>query len=138
MGLDETTVNERLTKLETKVEEHTKLLDKQQDRNEILIEMKTLLKMQTDVNVEQNKQMKEFNDTLQNVNENLTNLNINQQQMKIDMNEIGDRVEEIEKKADEHKIDPMKVVKSVMSYLGTAVGSIIVAYILWKFGINNN
>jgi chromosome segregation ATPase len=137
MGLEDTSVNERLTKLETKVEEHSKLLDKQQDRNEILIEMKTLLKMQTDVNSEQNKQMKEFNDTLQNVNENLTNLNISQQQMKIDMNEIGNRVEEIEKKADEHKIDPMKVIKQFLSYLATAVGSIAIAYIIWKLGIKN-
>jgi chromosome segregation ATPase len=135
MGLEETAVNERLTKLETKVEEHTKLLDKQQDRNEILIEMKTLLKMQTDVNAEQNKQMREFSTTLNNVNDNLTNLNISQQQLKTDMNEIGNRVEEIEKKADEHKIDPMKIFKSIMLYLGTAVSSILIAYIIWRLGI---
>jgi chromosome segregation ATPase len=142
MALDETTVNERITKLETKVEEHTKLLDKQQDRNEILIEMKTLLQMQTDVNAEQNKQMREFGTTLNNVNDNLTNLNISQQQfktdmneIKTDMNEIGSRVEEIEKKADEHKIDPVKVFLKILGFIGTIVGGAIAAYVYIKLGL---
>jgi chromosome segregation ATPase len=135
--MDEKDISERLVKAETKIEEHTKVIEKLQDQNSFLVEMKTILKMQTEVNVEQKEQMKEFSKTLNNVNENLTNLNINQQQMKQEVNEIGNRVEDIEKRADEHKIDPMKVFMKILGFVGTLVGGAIAAFLYMKLGIKN-
>jgi hypothetical protein len=81
-------------------------------------------------------QLKEFSKTLINVNENLTNLNMNQQQMKQDMAEIGNRVTDIERHQEEHKIDPMKLFKSILSYVVTGAGSIIIAYLIYKLGLS--
>lgn len=121
---------ERVAKLEIKSEEHSKLLEKQQDKNDAQTEFNAILKM----NVEQ---MKKFGDTLDRVNDNLTNLNINQQQMKVDMSEIGTRVSDIEKHQEDHKIDAFSLIKNLLAYILTAAGGGIVLWIYMKFGIKN-
>jgi chromosome segregation ATPase len=131
-------IYERLTRVETVQEEHKKLLNSQIEKNESLIEIKTLLARQIEDSKKRDEQMEKFEATLLKVNENLTNLNNNQQQMKQDMNEIGERVSDIERHQEEHKIDPVKLFKGILSYVVTGVGSIIIAYLLWKLGINKN
>jgi DNA repair exonuclease SbcCD ATPase subunit len=126
-------IYQRLTKVETKVEEHEKKLEKQQDKNDVQTEWNTLLKMQIETNKNQEKQMEKFGDTLDRVNENLTNLNISQQQMKQDMSEIGSRVTDIEKNQEEIKIDPLQLFKGILSYIATGIGSIAIAVVIWYF-----
>jgi DNA repair exonuclease SbcCD ATPase subunit len=129
--LSQEDVYQRLTKVETKVEEHEKKLEKQQDKNDVQTEWNTLLKMQIETNKNQEKQMEKFGDTLDRVNENLTNLNISQQQMKQDMNEIGSRVTDIEKNQEDIKIDPLQLFKGILSYVATGIGSIAIAVVIW-------
>lgn len=128
-------LKERIAKLEFKTDDHSKSIEKLNTKSDDLVEMKTLLRMQTEINSETKDQMKEFGVTLNKVNENLTNLNINQQQMKVDMSEIGSRVSDIEKNQEKTKIDTNQLFKGILKHLGTATLSILVAYILYKFGI---
>lgn len=130
-------LKERIAVLEKTVDNHAKSLEKQQDRNDTQTELNTLLKLQIDTSKEQNKQMEKFGDTLENINVNLTNLNINQQQMKNDMSEIGNRVSDIERNQEEQKIDPNKLFKGILKYIFSAIGTIGIAYILYKLGINS-
>lgn len=122
--LSEENWSERLARIETKLDEHDKLLQKQQEKNDHQTELNTILKM----NIEQ---MKKFGETLERVDANLTNLNNNQLK-------LSDRVSDIENTLSEAKKDRKGLIKSIASYLGTALGSLAVAYILYKLGINNN
>lgn len=128
---------ERVAKLETKVEEHDRSIEKMNENNDVLVEMKTILRMQTEINSETKEQIKEFGVTLNKVNENLTNLNINQQQMKTDMSEIGSRVTDIEKNQEKHKIDVFGLVKNILGYVVTAIVGGVVLWIYMKLGIKN-
>lgn len=121
----------RVSKLEVKVEDHAKQLERQREKNDVQTELNTVLKL----NVEQ---MKRFGETLDRVNENLTNLNNNQQKMNDNQLELGERVDQIETTLLEQKIDPVKLVKAIFSYLATGIGSILIAWLLWKLGISNN
>ncbi|AZV43748.1 hypothetical protein BAOM_3139 [Peribacillus asahii] len=125
-------LNGRLSKLEAKVENHSKQLDIQATKNDLQVEMNTLLKMQIESNEKQNVQMEKFAETLDRVDENLTNLNVSQQRLQSEVIQIGNRVEDIEKKADESKIDFAKLFKHI---LWTGLPTLIVAYLLYKFGI---
>lgn len=131
-------LNERMTRVETIQEEHKKLLNSQIEKNESLIEIKTLLARQIEDSRKRDDQMDKFELTLTKVNDNLTNLNHSQQQMKSDMGQISTRVSDIERNQVEQKIDPIKLLKGILSYIATGIGSIAIAYILWKFGISNN
>jgi predicted Holliday junction resolvase-like endonuclease len=106
----------RVRVLETKVEDHDKKLDKQQERNDIQTELNTILKM----NVEQ---MKRFGETLDKIDINLTNLNNNQ------IN-LGQRVTEIEGFLSNQKFS----ITDVLKYIGAIVGGLIVGYISTKIG----
>jgi predicted Holliday junction resolvase-like endonuclease len=110
-------IYQKVAKLEIKVEEHSKLLEKQQNRNDAQTELNTILKM----NVEQ---MKKFGDTLERVDLSLNNLNNSQQQ-------LGDRVSEIEGFLSNQKFSMTDVLK----YLGAIVGGIILAWIYVKLGL---
>lgn len=121
----------RVVRLETIQEEHAKLLNSQIEKNETLVEMKTLIKRQIEDSEKRDNQMEKFSDTLNKVNENLTNLNINQQQMKVDMSEIGSRVTDIEKFQEEGKIDTAKLIKGILSYVATGCGSVAIAVVIW-------
>jgi hypothetical protein len=83
------------------------------------------------------EQMKRFGEILDRINDNLTNLNNNQQKLNENQLELGERVDQIETTLQEQKIDPIKLFKSILSYVITGIGSIAIAYVLWKFGINN-
>jgi uncharacterized membrane protein len=122
--------NRRIAVIETKLDEHSRLLEKQQERNETQTELNTILK----ANVEQ---MKRFGETLDRVNDNLTNLNSNQQKLNDNQLELGERVDQIEDTLHEQKIDPIKLFKSILSYVVTACGSILVAWLIYKLGIKN-
>lgn len=115
---------ERLTKVETVQKEHERKLNSQLEKNETLIEMKTLMAIQIEDGKKRDTQMEKFEGTLLKVNENLTNLNNSQQQ-------LGNRVSDIESTLNEQKVDPVKLFKSILSYFATSMGSIAVAYLIW-------
>jgi chromosome segregation ATPase len=129
----------KVTRLETKVEEHDRKLDAQVEKNESLTRLATLMQLQMEESKErerrqeirddkQNKQMEKFSETLTKVNDNLTNLNTKQQS-------LTDRVSEIEGTLSGQKIDIVKLLKGMLSYLLTAAGGGVVLYIYIKLGI---
>lgn len=103
---------ERVAKLETKVENHDRLLQAQQERNDLLTKISLIIENQREDAIErerrqdlrdekQNQQMEGVSLTLKSVNENLSNLNAAQQQIIEDVNEIDIRVERVEKFQDD-------------------------------------
>lgn len=122
-------INEKVAKLEVTVNEHSKQLEKQQEKNDTQVETNTLVKMYIESVNALKEQMEKFADTIVKVNKNLDNLNNNQ-------SVLDERVSGIESTLKESSIDTMSVFKGVLKYVATAVGSIILAYILFKFGLN--
>lgn len=116
---------QRLTKLETKVNEHSRQLEKQEDKNDTLTRLVTLVEMQTEVNRDQTEQMKKFDITLNKVNTNLNGLNRN-------LETIDKRVEQLEANDNERKLDLGKLLKDV---LYKVVPSIILAWLIFHFGL---
>ncbi|MED3562234.1 hypothetical protein [Bacillus xiapuensis] len=128
-------VYERLTKVETKVEEHDKKLNAQESKNETLTKLTILMERQMDDTKErerkqeirdekQNKQMESFGQTLIKVNENLTNLNSKQTM-------LDDRVTGIEGTLSKQSFSMIDVLK----YLGATIAGLAVGYIAMKLGI---
>jgi 3D (Asp-Asp-Asp) domain-containing protein len=112
---------QRLSKVESKVEQHEKMLDEQVKKNEDVIEIKTLMKMQIEINQRTNEQMEKFSQVLSSINENITRLNINQSQ-------LSERVTDIEKSISNNKIDILQWTKNILY-------SLLLAGIFYWFGI---
>ncbi|PLR99657.1 hypothetical protein [Bacillus sp. T33-2] len=117
-------IYQRLTKVETKLEEHSKLLEKQQDRNNSQVELNTLLKIQIETSKEQSKQMEKFGDTLDRVNINLTNLNSKQEL-------LDERVTGIEGNLSKQNLNLIDIIK----YIGATGIGIAVAYLYVTLGL---
>lgn len=128
-------INERVAKLEEKVESHERSIIAQADKNESLAKLTTLMELQSKANEKQNAQLEKFGETLIQVNLNLTNINNSQQQLQKEVIQIGNRVEVIEQKSDENKLDPSKVIWKIVGWVVGAIGAIILAYVLFKLGL---
>jgi len=125
----------RVRFLETKVEDHDKKLNAQAEKNETLTRLATLMELQMEEAKEkerrqeirddkQNKSMEKFGETLVKVNENLTSLNNKQES-------LGNRVAEIEGTLSNQNIDTFQLVKGILSYVATGLGSIGIAVAIW-------
>lgn len=136
-------INERVGILENQIKTHDKRIQKVEDKNDAITRLTILYENQEQKNEErerrqderdrkQQEQLDKFADTIEKVNDNLTSLNTTQQHLQSEVGQIGDRVEEIEKKADEKKIDPSKVFKEIIYKV---IPSFILAYLLFKFGL---
>lgn len=132
---DDGKIVERIATIETKLKEHDKQLEKQQEKNETQVELNTLLKMQIDLNKEQQIQMNKFGDTIEKVNTNLTSLNETQKQFQSELSVINTRVGAIEESSEENKIDPMKLFLKILGWSALVVGGIISAYIYKGLGL---
>jgi predicted nucleic acid-binding Zn-ribbon protein len=117
-----------ISKMETIIDEHSRLLDRQQNKNEVQTELNTLLRLQIEANKEQSKQLEKFGDTLDRIDTNLTNLNNSQQS-------LGERVSEIEGIMSDQKIDTVKLVKSIFAYVLTAAGGILLTILYIRIGL---
>lgn len=119
-------VYQRIATLESKVNEHGRKLEKQEEKNETQIEIHTILKMQVETNKEQSKQMIKFGETLDKVNENLTGLNTG-------MQDLNNRVTEIENNQESKKIDLAVLAKTIIfKVVPTVIGAWILFYFGWK------
>jgi chromosome segregation ATPase len=116
----------RVSVLENKVEEHSKLLDKQQERNEGQTEMNTLTKIYIEESKETRRQMQKFSETLDKINKNLDNLNSKQEL-------LDERVTGIESTISKQTFSIIDVLK----YIGAIVAGLIVGYIATRLGIKN-
>jgi len=132
---DDGKIVERIATIETKLKEHDKQLEKQQEKNETQVELNTLLKMQIDLNKEQQIQMNKFGDTIEKVNTNLTSLNETQKQFQSELSVINTRVGAIEESSEKNKIDPMKLFLKILGWSALVVGGIISAYIYKGLGL---
>lgn len=126
---------ERIATIEAKVDEHSRLLEKQQEKNESQVELNTLLKMQIDLNKEQQIQMSKFGDAIEKVNINLTSLNETQKQFQTELTQINTRVGAIEDSSDNNKIEPIKLFLKILGWAALVVGGIISAYIYKGLGL---
>lgn len=131
-------LNERVAKLEGRVDNHERSIQSQIDKNESLIKLTAIMELQTKSNEKQNVQLEKFGETLNRVDINLTNLNNSQQQLQKEVVAIGSRVEVIEQKADENKLDPFKLFLKVLGWVGGIFSALFIAYLAYKFGWNNN
>src|SRR5690606_4647306 len=126
-------LGERVGIVENTLENHERRIQKQESNNELLVEMRTILKMQVETNEKQANQMDKFSETLTKVNDNLTSLNNSQEQLKNEMGKIGQRVSHIEKSQDDNKIDPNKLIKNIILTVITGIA----VYLIYKsFGIS--
>ncbi|MFS0643658.1 hypothetical protein [Siminovitchia sp. 179-K 8D1 HS] len=130
-----TDLNERVGVVENTLKNHEQRLQRQESNNEVLIEMKAILKNQIEINREQNEQMREFSGTLIKVNDNLSKLNSSQEQLQNDMSKIGERVTHIEKSQDESKISVPSLMAKVLIGIVMIVPTIISAWLLIKLGL---
>lgn len=130
-----TELSERVGVIESKLKNHEQRLQRQESNNEVLIEMKAILKNQIEINREQNEQMREFSGTLIKVNDNLSKLNSSQEQLQNDMSKIGERVTHIEKSQDESKISVPSLMAKVLIGIVMIVPTIISAWLLIKLGL---
>lgn len=126
-------IGERVGRLEIITQNHEQRLQKQESNSELLIEMRTVIKSQMELNKQHSEQMKEFSNTLININENLSKLNHSQDQLRKDMNKIGQRVSHIEESQNKRKIDPMEVIRYV---IWTVLTGATVWFIYSQLGIN--
>lgn len=133
MESDRTT--ERIATLEEKTNSHSIRIERIENNNKLLHEMKVLLELQTEMNKEQNKQMKSFEETLSNVNSNLTRLNTTSDQLKIDLGSIGDRVNEIEQINEKGKISVNELTVKIFIALAMIIPTAITAWVLMKLGL---
>jgi myosin heavy subunit len=116
---------ERLAVLEQSTKGNTRRIEKLETSTEILSELKVLVELQTDMNKEQNIQMRNFETTLNKVNDNLSAINTSQDQLKSDLGSIGGRVKHIE---DGSKIDIVKLAGKILI-------AAICAWVLLQIGL---
>lgn len=138
--MENSNIDQRVTKVETTVDEHTRLLNAQSEKNDTLTRLTVLLEREMADSKErerrqelrdeaQSKQMEKFGETLSQVNQNLTLLNNSQKQ-------LGQRVDNIENTLNEANINPNKLFKGILKEIGIGIGAFILALLLYKFGIS--
>jgi len=89
---------ERVAKVEEVVKIHSEQLRRLESSNEAITEIRTIVKLQAEMNKSQNE-------TLSKINDNLTTLNMSQVQMKAEVGQIGEKVEHLEKAQQKQKDD---------------------------------
>lgn len=134
--------NERLARLEERLDEYAKKIAKLESSNELLYKMSVLLEVQTDLNKEQQRQMRENTKTLSQVNESLVKTNLIIEKMSERFDALEKRVDghddKIEVAEDKNTIDLRDSRKEYAKWLQNipiVVGSAILAYALAKFGL---
>lgn len=131
-------LNERVAKLEIRVDTHERSILAQTDKNESLAKLATLMELQILANDKQNIQLEKFGETLNRVDDNLSSMNVTQQQLQREVVQIGSRVEVIEKKADENKVDKFNLFLKGLAWVGGFATTLILGYLFYKFGWSNN
>jgi hypothetical protein len=132
-------IEERLTKVETIQEQHTKLLNAQIEKNEALVRLTTLVERQMEDSKErdrrqeirdekQNEQMEKFSETIVKINENLTNLNSKQEH-------LDQRVNGIESTLKETRKNRKQTILNSLKYIGSVVVGLGLAWLYKKIGI---
>jgi vacuolar-type H+-ATPase subunit I/STV1 len=140
-----------VVKVSTTVDEHTRLLNLQSEKNDTLTRLATLLEREMDDSKErerrqelrdeaQNKQLEKFSITLDKVNENLTNLNKSQENLNTKQENLNDRLSEVESVIKDQNINSGVLFKGFLKHftlgIGTLVGGLILGYLLFRWGIS--
>jgi vacuolar-type H+-ATPase subunit I/STV1 len=158
ISLDNTAIEQRVGKLETDVakvsttvDEHTRLLNLQSEKNDTLNRLTILLEREMSDSKDrerrqelrdeaQNKQLEKFSITLEKVNENLTNLNVRQENLNNKQENLNDRLSDVENTIKGQNINTGIFFKGILKHsllgLGTLIGGFILAWILFRFGIS--
>ena len=115
--------NERMAKLEVKVDEAIKDIDNLKSDRNLLHKMNVLLEVQIEANKKSDRKVDLLEGVIHSVNDNLTSLNNNQLELKNDVRKIATRQDEFE---DELKKNAQKGMISVVEvgkqYIGWLIG----------------
>lgn len=126
--MSEEKFGERIAVVEQKVDGLEGKVNRLESANEALIELKTIVKMQAETNIAQNK-------TLEKINDNLTELNISQSQLKNEMSQIGNRVQHIEDTQESHKVDVPKLMTKIFIGIAMISVALLSAYLMKVTGL---
>jgi vacuolar-type H+-ATPase subunit I/STV1 len=151
IDLENATIDQRVTKLETTVDEHTRLLNAQSEKNDVLTRLTVLLEREMSDSKErerrqelrdeaQTKQMEKFGETLAAVNQNLSLLNTKQENLNIKQEDINDRLSDVESVIKDQNINTGIFFKGILKHtllgLGTLIGGFILGWLLFHFNIS--
>lgn len=130
-----------IARLETRVDNNEKKLEKLEANNELLYRLAVVSEAQQISNDKQSLQLEEMSKTFQNINDNLTNLNNSQDILQQSMDRIGARVDIIESDLEEEKerdnISISEIAKKWAKFIMFGIPSaIIMSYLMIKFGFN--
>lgn len=136
-------MNERVARLEQKVESLCERTGNLGDNTTMLYELKGLMELQQHMNNEQHLIIKDFRDTLKEMGTNLALLNKSQENMQREIAINSNRIEKVEKDVteqnDKSKIDVVSVLKNnIIALIGlpmSAITTAIIAYVLYKLGL---
>lgn len=118
-------VENAIGKIELRLDDHEKSIEKQEAKNDEQIELNTLTKMAIKAVEENAKQTKEITHTLVLINGNITNLNKS-------LAELDGRVSDIESK---QNVSLMVILKNIISYIAVGIGGLIFGYFAVKYKI---
>lgn len=122
-------IYERIGSNEQAIEDLERRMDKAELKSESQTKTNILLEMQTQVNKDQNEQMRQIGETLQKVNDNLTGLNTG-------MHDLNKRVTLIENNQDSKKIDLGALGKDIVfKVIPTVIATILGAYLLFQLNL---
>ncbi|PLR72337.1 hypothetical protein [Bacillus sp. UMB0728] len=140
------TLNERITRVEERSDQFERRIGLQEEKNDSLIRLVTQFENQERSNLErerryedrdkrQQEQMDRFATTLSNIDLNLTNLNNSQEKLTSTQEQLGERVSDIEGTLQSQNINAVQVFMKILGYVGTLLGGIIMAYVLFKLNL---
>jgi hypothetical protein len=119
---------QRITKVETRLDEHDRKLQQQEVKNDTLIELKTILQMQVDASKKQVDQMEKFDKTLSRIDKNLDGLN-----MKFET--IDKRVEKLEINDESSKVHVPSLGVKILVGICMIIPTLITAWLLIQLNL---
>jgi methyl-accepting chemotaxis protein len=126
---------ERIAVVEESVKSLSRRVSENEGNSESLVRLTTLMEIQTEMDKQQNEQMREFGDTLNNVNSNLSLLSSSYEHLKTDMSTIGSRVKSIEDSQEDTKLSIPKIGALIVKNSFLIIPSIILAWLLIQMGL---
>ena len=126
--------NERMAKLEVKVDEAVKDIENLKSDRNLLHKMNVLLEVQIDANKKSDRKMDVLEGVIHSVNDNLTSLNNNQEKLNEKLDIIDERVTVVEDRSksnsDRGKFDMLSFFTvDLPKYVGLAIIAAVLTYI---------
>lgn len=127
------TLTVKIENVDEKVNSHNQRITKLEDKQEDVIEMKTLLGLVREDGKKRDEMFKEHSKTLANINENLNNLNRGYENLDKRMGAVEDNQQELK---DNSSVNLMEVMKRFFAYgIPSIIVTLIATYLVFLFGM---